>query len=62
MSLSPFTIEKEPVIDWRFKKHIATAASLGLTKIGDTTVQPDNEMTRGKINQISYLIRVEEMN
>ena len=34
----------------------------GLTKIGDTTVQPDNEMTRGKINQISYLIRVEEMN
>ena len=49
-------------LNGRFKKHIATAISLGLTKIGDTTVQPDNEMTRGKINQISYLIRVEEMN
>ena len=43
-------------------KQKATAASLGLRKIGDTTVQPDNEMTRGKINQISYLIKVEEMN
>ena len=49
-------------LNGRFKKHIATAKSLGLTKIGDVTVQPDNEMTRGKINQISYLIRVEEMN
>ena len=41
---------------------IATAESLGLKKIGDTTVQPDNAMTMGKINQISYLICVEEMN
>ena len=49
-------------LNGRFKKHIATAESLGLTKIGDTTVQPDNECTRGKITQISYLIRVEEMN
>lgn len=44
----------------RFKKHIATANSLGLRRIGDETVQPDNEQTRGKIKQISYLIRVEE--
>ncbi|MBQ9535283.1 MAG: 50S ribosomal protein L30 [Clostridia bacterium] len=44
----------------RFKKHIATANSLGLRRIGDETVQPDNEQTRGKIRQISYLIRVEE--
>ena len=49
-------------LNGRLEKHIATANSLGLRKIGDTTVQPDNEMTRGKINQISYLIRVEEMN
>ena len=49
-------------LNGRFKTHIATAQSLGLTKIGDTTVQPDNECTRGKITQISYLIRVEEMN
>ena len=49
-------------LNGRFKKHIATAISLGLTKIGDTTVQPDNEMTRGKINLISFPIKVEEMN
>ena len=49
-------------LNGRFKKHIATAKSLGLTKIGDVTVQPDNVMTRGKINQISYLIKVEENN
>ena len=44
----------------RFKKHIATANSLGLRRIGDETVQPDNEQTRGKIRQISYLVKVEE--
>ena len=49
-------------LNGRLEKHIATAHSMGLRKIGDTTVQPDNEMTRGKINQINYLIRVEEMN
>ena len=49
-------------LNGRLEKHIATAHSMGLRKIGDTTVQPDNEMTRGKINQTSYLIRVEEMN
>ena len=49
-------------INGRHKKHIATAISLGLTRIGDVTVQPDNEQTRGKIAQISYLIKVEENN
>ena len=43
----------------RNKKHIATAHSLGLTKIGDVTVQPDNEQTKGKIAQIAYLLKVE---
>lgn len=45
-------------ISGRNKKHIATAASLGLRKIGDVTVQPDNAATNGKISQISYLIEV----
>ena len=49
-------------LNGRIEKHIATANSMGLRKIGDTTVQPDNAMTLGKIQQISYLIRVEEMN
>ena len=47
-------------LNGRNKTHIATANSLGLRKIGDATVQPDNAQTRGKIDQISYLIKVEE--
>jgi len=44
----------------RLDKHIATAESLGLTKIGSETIQPDNAQTRGKIAQIGYLITVTE--
>ncbi len=44
----------------RKKDQIATAQSLGLKKIGDTTVQPDNAQTQGKINKISHLIEVTE--
>ena len=39
---------------------IATAESLGLRKIGNETVQPDNAATRGKIATISHLIEVTE--
>jgi len=42
------------------KDQIATANSLGLRKIGDTTSQPDNAATRGKINKIVHLVEVEE--
>ncbi|MDE5557206.1 MAG: 50S ribosomal protein L30 [Ruminococcus sp.] len=44
----------------RKKDQIATAESLGLRKIGDETVQPDNAQTAGKINKISHLIEVTE--
>lgn len=44
----------------RKDSHIATAHSLGLRKIGAETVQPDNDATRGKIKEISYLIQVTE--
>ena len=44
----------------RHKKHIATAKSLGLRKIGAESIQPDNPQTRGKIEQISYIIEVTE--
>ena len=42
------------------KDHIAIAASLGLKKTGDVSVQPDNEATKGKIAKISHLIEVTE--
>ena len=47
-------------LNGRNKKHIATAESMGLRKIGDFSSQPDNEATRGKIAQISYLLEVTE--
>lgn len=40
------------------KDQIATAASLGLRRIGDVTVQPDNAQTRGKITKINHLVDV----
>lgn len=47
-------------LNGRIKKHIATAESLGLKKIGDETSQPDNPQTRGKIAKIGYLLQVTE--
>ena len=47
-------------LNGRLDKHISTAQSLGLRKIGNETVQPDNEQTRGKIAQIGYLLSVTE--
>ena len=40
------------------KDQIATAHSLGLKKIGDETVQPNNGQTKGKIAKINHLIEV----
>ena len=48
-------------LNGRLQKHIATANSLGLRKIGDITVQPDNDQTRGKIAKIAYLLQVTEV-
>jgi large subunit ribosomal protein L30 len=40
------------------KDQIATAHALGLTKIGDSSVQPDNAQTKGKVAKIIHLIKV----
>jgi len=53
-------IELVKSLNGRLQKHIATANSLGLHKIGNSTVQPDNPQTRGKVAQISYLLKVSE--
>jgi len=39
---------------------IATAQSLGLTKIGDSNIQPNNVQTQGKIKKIIHLVEVTE--
>ena len=42
-------------------KNKATVESMGLRKIGQSVILPDNEATRGQIRQISHLIKVEEV-
>ena len=51
------TLEKSLI--GRLEKQQKTAAALGLKKIGDSTVQPDNAATCGKINTIKHLVKVE---
>ena len=40
------------------KDQIATVEALGLHKVGDVTVQPDNAQTKGKINKVCHLVEV----
>ncbi len=42
------------------KDQIATVESLGLKKLGDVKVQPDNAQTRGKLNKVSHLVKIIE--
>ena len=52
------TVKLTKSLSGRGAKQIATAKSLGLKKIGDVTVQPDNAQTAGKIAKISHLVAV----
>ena len=40
------------------KDQIATAQALGLHKVGDSSTQPDNAQTNGKVAKIIHLIEV----
>jgi large subunit ribosomal protein L30 len=51
---------KKSLID-KQKKHKLTLRALGLTKIGKSRIFPDNEAVRGMINQVSYMVEVEEI-
>ena len=42
------------------KGQIATAHALGLRKIGDDTIQPNNPATVGKVTKIIHLVEVTE--
>ena len=48
-------------LNGRLEKQIATAHSLGLRKIGQETIQPDNAQTRGKIAKIGFMLQVTEV-
>lgn len=38
-----------------------TLRSLGLKKIGDSVIRPDNAQVRGYVRTVAHLVRVEEI-
>ena len=42
-------------------KHRRTVEAMGLTKMHKTVELPDNAATRGQIQQIGYMLKVEEI-
>ena len=42
-------------------KHVKTVEALGLRKLNKTVEMPDNAATRGMIQQVKHLVKVEEI-
>ena len=53
------TLIKSPI--GAVPKHRRTVEAMGLTKMHKTVTLPDNAATRGQIQQIGYMLKVEEM-
>ncbi len=53
------TLVKSPI--GAVPKHKATVEAMGLKKLNKTIVLPDNAATRGQIQQIRHLVKVEEV-
>ena len=41
-------------------KHKKTVEALGLRKLNKTVIMPDNAATRGMVQQVRHLVKVEE--
>ena len=52
------TLVKSPI--GCVSKHRRTVEALGLKKVNKTVELPDNAAVRGMVNQVSYLVKVEE--
>ena len=53
------TLVKSPI--GAVPKHRKTVEVMGLTKMHKTVELPDNAATRGQIQQIGYMLKVEEI-
>ena len=53
------TLVKSPI--GAVPKHRKTVDAMGLTKMHKTVELPDNAATRGQIQQIGYMLKVEEI-
>ena len=49
-------------LNGRLEKHIATAASLGLRKIGQTSIQPDNTRPAARSPRSATCCRLPKLN
>ena len=54
------TLVKSPIAC--LPKHKATVAAMGLKKVGQTVLQPDNACVRGQIFAVKHMVKVEEVN
>ncbi|MCR5250677.1 MAG: 50S ribosomal protein L30 [Lachnospiraceae bacterium] len=52
------TLVKSPI--GAVPKHRRTVEAMGLTKMHKTVTLPDNAATRGQIQQVGYMLKVEE--
>lgn len=52
------TLVKSPI--GAVPKHKKTVEAMGLKKLHKTVEMPDNAATRGMIQQVQYLVKVEE--
>ena len=41
-------------------KHVKTVEALGLKKVNKSVILPDNAATRGMVQQVQHLVKVEE--
>lgn len=60
MKKSTIQIQLVKSLIGRIPKHIEIAKQLGLRRMNSTVTHNDNPCIRGLINQISYLVKVEE--
>ena len=54
------TLIKSPIAS--LPAHKATVTALGLRKVGQTVLKPDNAAVRGQIFAVKHMVKVEEVN
>ena len=60
MAKSTITVTQVKSTAGRLKNHKACVAGLGLRRIGHTVEVEDTPSVRGMINQVNYLVKVQE--
>ncbi len=53
------TLTKSPIA--ALPQHRATVAAIGLKKVGQYVIRPDNACVRGQIFAVKHMVKVEEI-